>query len=169
MLISWGPAHPVGLAGENEYTDLTFALPPPTDWPDKLNALLPPGLRLLAAFPIAENTPALMAAVDRADYTLELAGAIDGPAIDKAIAELMAGQSHIVERNSPKGHKKADIRPALLSLTRAGTTLIYSCRLHAGSQPKPQELIGAVAPGAQAADFRRTAMYIENQRPEAGG
>jgi radical SAM family uncharacterized protein/radical SAM-linked protein len=169
MLISWGPAHGVGLAGDSEYTDLTFAAAPPTTWPKKLNALLPPGLRLLAAVPIADNTPSLMAAIDRADYTLELAGELDGPATDKAIAAFLASESYIVERSSPKGHKKVDIRPALLSLIREEAKLIYSCRLNAGALIKPQELIQAIAPSTRIGDYRRTAMYIGNQRPEARG
>ena len=165
MLISWGPAHGVGLSGESEYTDLTFALTPPTDWPDKLNALLSPGLRLLAAAPIADNAPALMAAIDRADYTLELIGDVDGPTVDRAIAALLAKESYVVERSSPKGHKKADIRPALLSLTREGNMLKFSCLLNSGSAIKPPELIRAVAPTAQAGAYCRTAMYIAGQEP----
>jgi radical SAM-linked protein len=165
MLISWGPAHAVGLSGESEYTDLTFANPPPGGWTERLNALLSPGLRLLAAVPIADNTPALMSAIDRADYTLELLGEIDGPALEKAIGSLLACQSYIVERSSPKGNKRVDIRPALRSLSCEDNTLVFSCRLNAGAVVKPPELIHALAPGARAGAYCRTAMYIAGREP----
>ncbi|MCL1905929.1 MAG: TIGR03936 family radical SAM-associated protein, partial [Clostridiales bacterium] len=164
-LISWGPAHAVGLSGKSEYADLTFAGPPPDNWPDKLNTLLPRGIKVLAAILIADNTPALMSAIDRADYTLELRGCTDGPAVDKAIEDLLACASYIVERSSPKGNKKADVRPALLSLKREGDMLVFSCKLDAGALIKPRELIRAVAPNAGAGIYCRTAMYIAGRDP----
>jgi radical SAM-linked protein len=165
MLISWGPAHGVGLAGQSEYADLTFAVTPPADWPDKLNPLLPPGLRLLATASVAENAAALMAAIDRADYTLELAGDMVGPALDQAIEAFLANESYIVERSSPKGKRIADLRPAVLSLTRKGHTLFFSCRLNAGAVIKPTELIRALAPGAFPGAYCRTGMYIAGREP----
>ncbi|MCL1816360.1 MAG: TIGR03936 family radical SAM-associated protein [Clostridiales bacterium] len=162
MLISWGPAHAVGLSGDSEYTDLLFTMPLPANWHVKLNKQLPVGLKVISATLVPENTKALTAILNRADYSLELLGDIDSPHIDQAISNLIVSASYIIERQSPKGHKNVNIRPALLSLTREGHTLLYSCALNVGPIIKPQELIAAVAPGCHQGACRRKLLHSNN-------
>jgi len=164
MLISWGPAHPVGLIGDNEFLDIIFAAAPPPGWRTLLNAVLPQGLRVLAAARIGEQAAALMAAIDGADYALELNGEFDAATVDANIAALLARASYIIIRESPKGRKELDIRPALQSLAREGNTLYYSCRLGTGTAPKAAELAQIIAPQAKPSQPRRLAMYVNNER-----
>ncbi|MCL1975083.1 MAG: TIGR03960 family B12-binding radical SAM protein [Firmicutes bacterium] len=169
MLISWGPAHAVGLCGDSEYTDLVFNEAVPHDWLTRLNGVLPLGLHLLAAAPIAENTPALMKIIDRADYSLELKGELDSRKLEQAIADFMAMQNYMVVRNSPKGKKMVDIRLCLHSLTHHDNNLLFSCLLHSGALIKPSELIQVLAQKAYVGGYYRTAMYIKGEKLEIIG
>lgn len=49
MQISWGPAHPVGLASDSEYLDIIFTEQLPADWCELLNPAASRGVKLLSA------------------------------------------------------------------------------------------------------------------------
>ncbi|MEG1500468.1 MAG: TIGR03936 family radical SAM-associated protein, partial [Clostridiales bacterium] len=72
MIISWGPAHPVGLASLGEYLDLDFQDSPQDDWQQKLNQYLPMGLSIREARKIPFDMPSLMAAINIAVYQVDL-------------------------------------------------------------------------------------------------
>jgi len=163
MIISWGPAHPVGICGENEYFDLDFNANPPAEWGERLNALLPPGLVIIAVREIELTNPALMAAINRVHYTIGLNG-ITKEKLDAGIAGFMAEDSHIIKRNSPKGSKEVDIRPAILSLAREDGNLLLECRIGNGASPKPQEIAAAVAPGGHVLFIERSGLFIEGDK-----
>ena len=71
MQISWGPAHPVGLASDSEYLDIIFTEQLPADWCELLNQQLPEGVKLLSARQIDMNAKALMAIINYMDYRLQ--------------------------------------------------------------------------------------------------
>lgn len=163
MIISWGPAHPVGIHGENEYFDLDFNASPPADWTEKLNDLLPEGLAIISAREIELTTPALMAAINRVHYTIGLDG-ISKENLEAGIASFMAEDSHIIKRNSPKGSKEVDIRSAVLSLAHKESNLLLECRIGEGASPKAQEIAAAVAPGAYILFIERSGLFIEGDK-----
>lgn len=163
MIISWGPAHPVGIRGENEYFDLDFIGDPPADWVEKLNALLPKDLAVICAREVELTTQALMAAINRVHYTVGLDG-IAEEQLEAGIAGFMAEDSYIIKRNSPKGSKEVDIRPAVLSLARKEGNLLLECRIGEGASPKAQEIAAAVAPGAHILYIERSGLFIEDDK-----
>jgi len=163
MIISWGPAHPVGICGENEYFDLDFINNPPAVWTEKLNAVLPEGLAIIAAREIGLTTPALMAVINRVNYTIGLEDITDEQ-LEAGIAKFMAVDSHLVQRYSPKGRKEVDIRPAVLSLAHKEGNLTLECRIGDGASPKPQEVAAAVAPEGRILFIERSGLFIEGNK-----
>ena len=147
-LIAWGPAHPVGLFSTGEYADLLL-LQPVDDLPQRFQTAAPPGLTMLAAEPIELTAPAAMAWFDQAAYRIELdaaAVAADFATLDAQIAALLAAEQVEIRRETPKGVKTVDIRPALRELSRQGNAVVYSTRLDSGAAAKPGEILTRLLP-----------------------
>ncbi len=161
MQISWGPAHPVGLFSKGEFLDLTVTESPREDWPQKLAAVLPPGLTLVKAAEVAMSEPALMAAVTQAAYELTFSETEEA-ALDAAIEKLMGAETCFIERRTSKGIKTVDVRPAFLSARREGKKVCYELRLDQGAAPKPTE-VSALLSGEQGKAVR-TAMFTGTDR-----
>lgn len=168
MLISWGPAHPVGLYSDSEYVDLLFCQEPKEDLIETFNAVAPPGLRMLEARPVPMETEALMAAVNYAEYELRLAEGLQDTIqkhIDEEIQRILAAEHLLVERYSPKGRKQVDLRPTLDHLERVDDRLRFGVWLDRGAVAKPGE-IGKLL--LKEGGFRcyRKALYIVGQKKE---
>ena len=158
MLISWGPAHPVGLAADGEFADVTFNGPPPSGWQQQLAQSLPPGLSLMQGREIAHDEPSLMAAVNFARFLLELPQA-DPAKLAEAAEKLLRADSLPWERVSPKGRKTVDLRPALAELKAEGTTVAAGLYLDRGAAAKMNELARLLAPDSPWR-ARRTGLFI---------
>ncbi len=161
MLISWGPAHPVGVAGQCEYCDLYLWQAPSEDWLPRLNETLPPGLQVTEAWEVPLNGPALTAWLNRADYQMELPAGAGGVDLQPAIESFSRSSSQIVVRTGPKGRKEADIRPAVSRLSATGTHLHYTLALDGGALAKPQELAACLLPSWRPAGVTRR-LYHED-------
>ena len=162
MLISWGPAHPVGLASDGEYTDVTFNGTPPADWQQRLAAVLPPVVRLMQGRSVEKDAPSLMAAVNYAAYHLELPRA-DEEELASAAERLLQAESLPYERVSPKGRKTVDLRPALASLTAEGHAVRAELWLDRGAAMKMNELARMLAPTSPWR-ARRTGLFISDRQ-----
>lgn len=159
MQISWGPAHPVGLASEGEYLDITFSELLPASWIDELNAQLPEGLFLAEARQVELGEKALMAAVNYMTYRLVFADP-QPDELQKRLQSFWSASSWLVERISPKGSKTVDIRPAVAECCLSDAdTVEYAVQLEQGSVPKPWEISEILSPGTPCR-FCRTGMYI---------
>ena len=167
MLISWGPAHPVGLYSDSEYADFLLHQAPPDDLGERFNAAAPPGLQLMEWRSVPLETEALMSAVQYAEYRIEIPSSLSQE-IDRRIEEILACESLVVERYSPKGIKKVDLRPALDTLYRKEHALVFSVRLDRGAAAKPGE-IAKLLLGDLPVRCYRTGQYIAGihgkQRP----
>ena len=161
MQISWGPAHPVGVAGQSEYCDLYLWQAPETDWLQRLNETLPPGMQVDEAWEISLNEPALTVWLNRADYQMELPVGISREALLPAIEQLIRSASQIVERVGPKGRKEVDIRPAIIRLSATEDHLYYTLALDGGALAKPQELAACLLPSWQPAAVIRRLYHEE--------
>jgi radical SAM-linked protein len=161
MQISWGPAHPVGLASDSEYLDLVFKQIPEGDWQARLQEALPRGLCLNSAAEIAMDTKALMAAINYLKYELVF-DFPDEETLDRRIEELSASPACLINRYSKKGDKTVDIRPALSQIRREGRSVFYEVYLDQGAAPKPTEIATLLLPGIPAQAFRR-GMFVMTQ------
>ena len=84
--------------------------------PDRLNSVLPAGIRVLNAYESTRKIKALTKL--RADVTLEYdRGVPDGA--QKALSALFSRESLVIVKHSKKGDKEVDIKPLLFSLSIA--------------------------------------------------
>src|SRR5437867_7098493 len=68
LKMSFGPPLPLGFRSRAEVFDLEFSRPPAVDLAERLNVVLPQGLRVLAFRPILFKTPSLMSQLEGASY-----------------------------------------------------------------------------------------------------
>jgi radical SAM-linked protein len=115
---------PLGVEGSGEWLDLEFTEPvDPAAVRARLQAELPPGLRLLSAAVVPTFGPSLSQELEAAHWRFALqAGAAPFPtagAWRRAIAALLAADSLVWQDSDKKGrHRRRECRPALLDLRR---------------------------------------------------
>jgi radical SAM family uncharacterized protein/radical SAM-linked protein len=100
-LIQYGPALGVGTVGENELID--FDSPDEldeTDFLDRINSVLPAGLRFKTLVRLIQGTPSLIKEISRADYTI----ALDAAEIGQAVGRAQAGRADLAELSEEKAH-----------------------------------------------------------------
>ena len=98
---------------------------------DRLNAVMPEGMGIIAVAPQIKK----ITAITHADYSFELETE-DVPGLRSDIEKLLAGESILIEKKTKKGIKTVDIKPDLQVLTfEDGDGCIkMSLRLPAGTQ-----------------------------------
>ncbi len=111
--LTWSSAAPTGTASEAEYLEIGLTrLVDPADLAAALDAALPDGLDVIAA--AVSDGDALADRIDAARWRIELDGVSPG-ALQEAVAALLAAQDVQVERVTPKGKRRLDVRAALVS------------------------------------------------------
>ncbi|WP_322747283.1 MULTISPECIES: TIGR03936 family radical SAM-associated protein [unclassified Frankia] len=112
--ISWLGAAPTGAASEAEYVELALAEHcDPQALRLALDAALPPGLDVLACAPVTA-TP-LAELVDASRWRLRMPGVGLGD-LTAAVAALLARDRVEVERVTKDGHRRFDVRQAVVSM-----------------------------------------------------
>jgi len=177
LKLSFGPPLPLGYRSRAEAFDLEFSRPPGVDLAERLNDVLPAGLRVLGSRPILFKTPSLMSQLGGATYCvrfprpfLDDAG-LDAaqlvPALRDGIRRL-AGRDHlIVRRQSEAQTREFDAKPAILFLEagddEAPGTLTLGIRFAVRAQPRPDEIVAMMFPAAdpRSLDVERVMMWAE--------
>ena len=150
--LAFATARPVGLESTGEYADLVLYEPlEPAQFLDRLNAVLPAHIRLLAARTVALKAPALMAEPLAARYTVEFPRrwVTDGRPLTERVQALLACREVPVQRWHKKGTRQVNIRPGIDSLEVLPATsdmLALSMLLREEEllKAKPQEVIQAL-------------------------
>jgi radical SAM-linked protein len=110
--LSWIGAAPTGAASEAEYVEIGLTeVVEPMAVAAALDAALPDGLDVLAAV-AAEGAP-LADRIDACRWRIELPG-VAPSALQDALSALMARESVVVERVTPSGRRRIDVRAALV-------------------------------------------------------
>jgi radical SAM-linked protein len=110
--LSWIGAAPTGTASEAEYVEIGLTEPvDPAALVAALDAALPDGLDVLAAA-IAEGTP-LAERIEASSWVVELPG-VEPAELRAALSTLLERESVVVERVTPSGRRKIDVRAALV-------------------------------------------------------
>jgi radical SAM-linked protein len=113
--LSWAGAAPTGAASEAEYVEVGLAeVRDPAALIRDLDAALPPGIDVLEAVTALPGTGKLADRLDASCWELRLDG-VDGHALEKAIAGLMASTAAPVERITKDGRRTVDVRAALVT------------------------------------------------------
>lgn len=132
--ISFGPPLPLGISSSSEYLDIHLKKRIKTEeLVDRLNRVLPKGLKILEAKIIPSSADSLVKVIDRASYLINLKsrGSIlnleddNGKSklkelereIDKDIKNFLRLEKIMVEKSTKKGVKKIDIKPSILDMS----------------------------------------------------
>src|SRR5689334_13607753 len=116
--LSWVGAAPTGAASEAEYVEIGLTRPvDPAALAAALDAALPDGLDVLAAA-VAEGEP-LADRIEASEWRIELPGVPVGT-LRAAAAALEAADDVVVERVTPSGRRRVDVRAALVAVSIEG-------------------------------------------------
>ncbi len=178
LKMSFGPPLPLGHRSRAEVFDLEFSQPPSVDLAERLNAVLPPGLRVLAFRPILFKTPSLMSQLGGGSYRIRfprpyLAAAGLTPdslraTLAAAIPVLLAREHVIVRRSSEGQTREFDARTSLaaveLSDEETPVALDAHIRFTARAQARPEELVALLDPNAdpRTTDVERVMLWAES-------
>ncbi len=175
--MSFGPPLPLGFRSRAEVFDLELSRPPGVDLAERLNAVLPTGLRVTGFQPILYKTPSLMSQLEGASYRVRfpasyLAEAGIGPGqlhsqLHERAASLLARDVVIVRRKSEDRTREFDARPSIAamhaSLEEAPAVLDLHLRFTLRSSARPDDVLGLLVPEAdpRTVDVERTALWAE--------
>jgi radical SAM-linked protein len=177
--LSFGPPLPLGYRSRAEAFDLEFSRPPQVDLAERLNSVLPAGLRIVAFRPILFKTPSLMSQLGGANYRvrfplpwLDQIGVAPESLVKtlrERIRELLASEHLIIRRVSDKRTREFDAKTSIVSLEasadEAPGVLDATIRFAMRAQARPDELVGLMFPGADARslDVERVALWTDIQ------
>lgn len=152
-LLAFATALPVGVESTGEYADVTlYKRLTPSQFQERLNAVLPRHMRVLDARAVPLKTPSLMSERLAAQYYVELPLHML-PNRDTSLAEyveaLLARSTIQMRRWHKKGPRKVNIRPGIAGLEilpPVNQTVTLSMLLHeeAEMKAKPPEVIQAL-------------------------
>jgi len=183
--MSFGPPLPLGYRSRAEVLDLEFARPPGVDLAERLNAVLPGDLRVLAYRPILFQTPSLMSQLEGASCRVRfpdgfLAEAGLAPErlraeLETRIAGLLAPEHLIVRRQSEGRIREFDARASLVALEPSDDESPVALDVHARfiprAQVRPDDLVALLFPDAdvRTVDIERTCLWavVNGRRLEA--
>lgn len=133
MLISFACALPVGVASDAEYIDMHLIQDiSPEEFTEKMNTVLPEGVRILAAQELAQDFPSLTAITALSSYKLYLPEGFSWEGMEEKLAAFMARQDISIDKKSKSGVKLVNIRPMIHKLTLEEDGI--SAMLTAGNQ-----------------------------------
>jgi radical SAM family uncharacterized protein/radical SAM-linked protein len=177
LKMSFGPPLSLGHRSRAEVFDLEFTQPPAVDLAERLNAALPPGLRVLACRPILFKSPSLMSQLEGASYRVRfprsfLAEAGLAPddlrgTLEARIAWLIQREHVVVRRVSEGQTREFDARPSIASLAVSDgeplAALDANIRFMVRAQVRPEELVAQLIPSgdSRATDVERVELWAE--------
>lgn len=161
--IAFGPPLALGMTSQGEYLDMEFAKPLFGEVLEKLNDVLPAGIRVLEAKPIFGKATSLSEAIISADYEISLTP--PRPDLGDKIQETLFLESLPVVRAGAEGDKVVDIRPLIesIQLEPGGRRLRLRLKVGEGGSGRATEVLGALGfspEGALALACERTALHI---------
>ena len=165
--VSFGLALPTGCESLAEYLDVELAsdLDGPVEaLVPRLSAALPTGVDATAVGALEAGAGSLQELVTSCTWTVELPGADSGDA-GRLVREVLDAGALVVTRERKGRPVTDDLRPAVVSLTVAGTTpagAVLEAELE--TQPRgvrPGELLAALEPSIELGLVRRTHQWIE--------
>jgi len=137
--------------------------------PERLNVVLPEGVRVLAAEEIDGRAPALQTMTEAAEYSVALLGATTLAATAAKVEEVLAARTLPRERRE----KRYDLRPlieeldALVSDEGAGVCLRMRLSAREGATGRPDEVMDALGFHREDGRIERTRLWL--RQDAAGG
>ena len=139
--LSLGPARNVGVEGLSEYLDAEFnGIVKSGELVEKLNGILPEGVRILKAREIPAGTKMLEAVINEAVYKVTFLNGMPADASEKVKA-LMDSEQCLYLRKSPTGEKEIDLRSYLSGIDLKGDTMFLSVKTGTSGSLRVAELL----------------------------
>ncbi len=177
LKMSFGPPLPLGYRSRAEVFDLEFSEPPGVNVAERLNAVLPAGVSVVAFRPILFKPPSLMSELEGASYRVRFpgvflaeAGLAEADLRDALTARgsrLLERDHVIVRRRSEVQTREFDARPSIVALEPGDEdghiALDAVIRFTARAQVRPDELVSLLVPEADArgVDVERVRLWAE--------
>jgi radical SAM family uncharacterized protein/radical SAM-linked protein len=177
LKMSFGPPLPLGYRSRAEVFDLEFSQPPGLQLAERLNAVLPAGVSVVAFRPILFKPPSLMSELEGASYRVRFPGVflaeagLDQAGLRETLATRLPGlleRDHlIVRRHSEAQTREFDARPSIVALEPGdedgNTVLDALIRFTARAQVRPDELVSLLLPesDARGVDVERLGLWTE--------
>ncbi|MEI6824183.1 MAG: TIGR03960 family B12-binding radical SAM protein [Desulfuromonadales bacterium] len=140
---SFGTATSVGVESQAEYMDMMVAAGiAPREVQERLNAVLPEGLRILEAAEVDAKSPSLSTLIDATRYRITIAGADQGELL-KQCEQFLAHDAFVIQRTKKGQTQTVDLRGETVSLRAALLTLELVAR-----RGKPVEFARAITGNA---------------------
>jgi radical SAM-linked protein len=148
--LAFGTALATGIESEGEYADLLLtARLEPEDFVASVNATLPEGFAILAAWEAPLRAAALMSEIHGAEYRLRVPADLarnGSTPLTTRLADYLARDEVLVERPTKKGVKTVNIRPMITQLrvweeTEEQATFQLRLMDHQGQSGKPVEVL----------------------------
>ena len=177
LKMSFGPPLPLGFRSRAEVFDLECSQPPGVELAERLNAILPAGVRVLAYRPILFQTPSLMSQLEGASYRVRFPriflteAGLTPDRLHEALgtrARSLLLQDHVIVRRQSEGQtREFDARPSIVVLEvgeESGQVVLDAVmRFTARAQARPDELVALLVPegDARTLDVERVSLWAE--------
>jgi radical SAM family uncharacterized protein/radical SAM-linked protein len=177
LKMGFGPPLPLGYRSRAEVFDLEFSRPPGVDLVERLDAVLPAGLRVLDARPILYKTPSVMSQLEGASYRVRFPASFLDEAgvrpeellatLQRGTSELLAREHVLVRRVTENKVREFDARPSMAALLVSDdekpAVVDMHLRFTMRAQARPDDVLSLMFPGLdpRTVDVERTEMWAE--------
>lgn len=156
--MSLAAALPLGFSSTCEVLDMRLERDIDLDGlPAKLNATLPPGIRVTSIEQVDERAPALQAQVVEAEYQVELREQVDPSELKRRIESALGSESILRERRG----KKYDLRPLIKSIEVLNDTIAMLLAAREGATGRPEEVLDVLRIAFEETRIERTRLIFK--------
>ncbi|MGI6587489.1 MAG: TIGR03936 family radical SAM-associated protein [Peptococcia bacterium] len=173
--VAYASALAVGVTSEGEYLDLELEEDlPAREVVERLNFILPPGLKVLGAVPVTKRKKSLMAIINMARYRVSIFPfrVLEQEDVEQMIAPVLSYSTYVVSRQGKKGVRQVDIRPGLFQLQgkliKHKLILQMDVQTGSGGNVRPEEVVEMVKAtrpftGKEILQIHRLGLYIREK------
>ncbi|OQX95467.1 hypothetical protein B6I21_05285 [candidate division KSB1 bacterium 4572_119] len=141
--IAYSPPLATGYTSDAEYMDVQYFFERGKDAVVLLNKILPEGLKILESKILLAKAVSLTAAINRAEYEVNLIKAFDQSYLNQKINEFMNRGEVVIDRIRKDTIKQLDIRPYIEAIATNGNngTLNLTLKYDQGKTARVQEVL----------------------------
>ena len=146
ILVTFASALSTGACGRREIMDVTLAeAVDAKDFLSRMNAAMPPDMRLSEARAVDDRHPALMASLRAASYDILIRDPETAKKLQAALPALMARERIPAVRKTKSGLREVDIKPLIFAVNGREQHLYCTLALTEKEACKPGMLLDALA------------------------
>jgi radical SAM-linked protein len=155
--MSLAAALPLGFSSTCEVLDMRLEREIPLEGlRERLNATLPPGVRVTEVEHVDERLPALQTQVVSAEYKVEVKEQVDPPELTRRIESVLDSASIVRVRRD----KQYDLRPLIEGLESTGDTIVMKLAAREGATGRPEEVLDMLGIRFEETRIERTGLIF---------